>query len=68
MLCEKMKLSESIAGATLLAFGEASPDVFTALAESKSDFYTYSMLDFLVSWIFACILHAFQFIYRIISF
>lgn len=39
MLSEKMGLSESIAGATLLAFGETSRDVFTAVAESHGDLH-----------------------------
>lgn len=34
-----MGLSESIAGATLLAFGETSRDVFTAVAESHGDLH-----------------------------
>ena len=37
MLSKIFKLSEAIAGATLLAFGNCAPDLFTAIGNSKSD-------------------------------
>lgn len=37
LLSEKMRLSPSIAGITLLAIGNGAPDVFTAYAGLKQD-------------------------------
>ena len=37
LLSEKLKLSPSIAGITLLAFGNGAPDVFTSYAGLKHD-------------------------------
>lgn len=37
LLSEKLKLSPSIAGITLLAVGNGAPDVFTAYAGLKQD-------------------------------
>ena len=37
LLSEKLKLSPSIAGITLLALGNGAPDVFTAYAALKHD-------------------------------
>lgn len=37
LISKKLKMSENIAGVTILAFGNASPDLFTALASYRSD-------------------------------
>lgn len=37
LISKKLQMSEAIAGATLLAFGNASPDLFTAMANYQND-------------------------------
>lgn len=36
-LAKAMRMSENLAGVTLLAFGNGSPDIFTALADFEGD-------------------------------
>lgn len=37
LICEKLRISETVAGVTILAFGNGSPDIFTAIASMNND-------------------------------
>lgn len=37
MICDKLRISETVAGVTILAFGNGSPDIFTAIASVNHD-------------------------------